>query len=177
MKLLPLLALSYAMKMTFIDLWRMYKDLLADVKHDNFDKMEEMHHLSSGFKALYTQRAMDGLLLIRQSIGGAGYSAWSGIPYLISDFSSAVTYEGDNTVMAQQSFRYLQKLYKKARMNKRVEGIYEYLHNIDHLLSMKCRASSSEDFCAIEQVDEALQACAAATVQATMDAVLMSKVR
>lgn len=63
---------------------------------------------------------MDGLMLIRQSIGGAGYTAWSGIPSIITDFSSAVTYEGDNTVMAQQSFRYLQKLYKKARKNKAI---------------------------------------------------------
>ena len=59
-----------------------------------------MHHLSSGFKSLCTQRAMDGLMQIRQSIGGAGYSAWSGIPSIVSDFSAAVTYEGDNTVMA-----------------------------------------------------------------------------
>ena len=163
------------MKLTYRDLWTMYFELQDDVKQGNFDKMEEMHHLSSGFKALFTQRTMDALLQIRQCLGGAGYSAWSGIPYLIADFSSAVTYEGDNTVMAQQSFRYLQKLYKKARMNKKVGGIYEYLHNIDHLLSSKCGASRSEDFCAIEQVDEALQACTAATVQATMDTILMSK--
>jgi len=43
---------------------------------------------------------MDGILSIRQSLGGAGYSAWSGLPHSISDFSPQVTYEGDNTVMA-----------------------------------------------------------------------------
>jgi len=41
------------------------------------------------------------MILIRQSLGGAGYSAWSGIPYLIEDYSPEVTFEGDNTVMAQ----------------------------------------------------------------------------
>ena len=35
--------------------------------------MEEMHHLTSGMKAVYTQMAMDNLLVIRQSVGGAGY--------------------------------------------------------------------------------------------------------
>ena len=70
---------------------------------------------------------MDGLMISRQSIGGAGYSAWSGIPALISDFSSSVTYEGDNTVMAQQSFRYLMKLYKKMRKGKPISKDYEYL--------------------------------------------------
>jgi len=51
-------------------------------------------------KSLFTQTTNDGLLSIRQSIGGAGYSAWSGIPYLIDDYSACVTFEGDNTVMA-----------------------------------------------------------------------------
>jgi hypothetical protein len=44
---------------------------------------------------------MDNLMIIRQSLGGAGFSAWSGIPRLIEDFSPTVTFEGDNTVMAQ----------------------------------------------------------------------------
>lgn len=38
--------------------------------------------------------------MIRQSLGGAGYTAWSGLPALIEDYSPTVTYEGDNTVMA-----------------------------------------------------------------------------
>ena len=62
--------------------------------------MEEVHHLSSGMKSNFTQITNDALQLVRQSIGGAGYSAWSHMPYLIEDFSPAVTYEGDNTVMA-----------------------------------------------------------------------------
>lgn len=43
---------------------------------------------------------MDGMYLIRQSLGGAGFTAWSGIPRIIEDYSPQVTYEGDNTVMA-----------------------------------------------------------------------------
>jgi acyl-CoA oxidase len=62
--------------------------------------MDEMHHLTSGMKSVYTQACMDGILLVRQSCGGAGYTAWSSLPYIIDDFSPVVTYEGDNTVMA-----------------------------------------------------------------------------
>ena len=89
------------MRWTFRDLWVQYFELSDGVKKGNFDRLEELHHLSSGFKSLCTQRTMEGLMLIRQCIGGAGYTAWSGIPAIITDFSSAVTYEGDNTVMAQ----------------------------------------------------------------------------
>lgn len=59
-----------------------------------------MHHLTSGMKSIFTQACMDGLLVVRQSVGGAGYSAWSNLPYLVDDVSAIVTYEGDNTVMA-----------------------------------------------------------------------------
>tara|TARA_B110000285_G_C14493780_1_gene325109 strand:+ start:165 stop:302 length:138 start_codon:yes stop_codon:yes gene_type:complete len=44
---------------------------------------------------------IDGMLVARQSVGGAGYSAWSGIPRQIEEYSPLVTLEGDNTVMAQ----------------------------------------------------------------------------
>ena len=175
MKLLPLLALSFAMKQTFHDLWIQYFNLLDDVKNEKFDGVEEMHHLSSGFKSLCTQRAMDGLMLIRQSIGGAGYTAWSGIPSIITDFSSAVTYEGDNTVMAQQSFRYLKKLYKSARKNKTISSDYEYLYKIDYLLQSKCKATNPEFFCDIENVHNTLQACTASIVHTTLDTVLKSQ--
>ena len=60
-----------------------------------------MHHFSSGMKTVYTQQTMDGLIILRQCIGGAGYSAWSSLPRLIDDLSPVVTYEGDNTIMAQ----------------------------------------------------------------------------
>jgi hypothetical protein len=60
-----------------------------------------MHHISSGMKSIITEMSMKALSTVRLSLGGAGYTAWSGIPYLIEDFSSIPTLEGDNTVMAQ----------------------------------------------------------------------------
>jgi len=72
-----------------------------------------MHHISSGFKSIFTQITMDAIGKIRLSIGGAGFSGWSGLPYLIEDFSAVPTFEGDNTVMAQESAKYLLKLYKR----------------------------------------------------------------
>jgi len=42
----------------------------------------------------------DGIDLIRQNCGGAGFSAWSGLPQHYFDYAPVPTYEGDNTVMA-----------------------------------------------------------------------------
>lgn len=175
MKLLPLLAISMAMKFTSLDLWNKYYDFIDNMKKDNFDSVELMHHLSAGYKSLFTQRTMDGLMLIRQCIGGAGYTAWSGIPLLIQDFAPAVSYEGDNTVLAQQSFRYLQKLYKLARSNLKVAKEFEYLTKIDQTLKLQCKATTPEEFCCVEQVSEALEACTAAVVHNTMQTILKSK--
>lgn len=73
---------------------------------------------------------MDGLLQIRQSVGGAGFTAWSGLPNLIADYSPCVTFEGDNTVMAQQAAKYLQKLVKKVYKGETVSGYFSYLNEL-----------------------------------------------
>jgi hypothetical protein len=64
-----------------------YKTLLIQINEDKFDMLDEMHHLTSGFKSMFTNHTYQGLLAIRQALGGAGYSAWSAIPYYIDQFS------------------------------------------------------------------------------------------
>ena len=72
---------------------------MEDIKHNKFDLLDVFSHLSSGMKAVYTQVALDGILTVRQSIGGAGYSAWGGIVQIIDELSAYVTYKGENTIM------------------------------------------------------------------------------
>lgn len=101
MKLFPLLAQSYGMGLAHKYVLDKYQKLMEDVKKGEFGLLDELHHFTSGMKSVFTQASFDGLLQIRQSVGGAGYSAWSGLPYCIDDWSPACTFEGDNTVMAQ----------------------------------------------------------------------------
>lgn len=100
MKLFPLLATQFAQQFASEHLNIIFKQLMKDIETKKFGLLEICHHYSSGMKSVYTQSAMDGLVSIRQSLGGAGYSAWSGIPRLIEDYSPNPTFEGDNTVMA-----------------------------------------------------------------------------
>jgi len=58
--------------------------------------------------------------------------------------------------MAQQAFKFLQKLYKKVRKNEKVTGIYSYLNNIDELIKMKLNTKSAEDFTNIDFLEHAL---------------------
>ena len=100
MKLVPLLAAGIAFELAHSHVKDKYDQLLRDISSQKFDLLDEMHHLTSGMKSVFTQTTNDGLYTIRQSLGGAAYSAWSGIPAIIERFNPCVTYEGDNTVMA-----------------------------------------------------------------------------
>ena len=77
---------------------------------------------------------------------------------MIADYSPEVTYEGDNTVMAQQSFNYLRKLLKKLEDGKiKEQGFFDYLNEISELCKMKCTASNPDYFLNLENIHTALK--------------------
>ena len=134
--------------------------LLEGIEKDNFSKLDLMHHYTAGMKAIFTQDQVDHLQQMRQAGGGAGYSAWSNIPRVIEDSSPYVTFEGDNTVMLQQSFNLIIKLLKKQKKGQditKIDFVFTYLTKIDETLRKKCKAQTVDDFININAVDECLQ--------------------
>lgn len=112
-----------------------YLLLLEDLKAEKFGRLDFLHHLLSGFKSLFSQEANDGILAVRQALGGAGYTAWSGLPAQFDHASPAVTFEGDNTVMAIQSTNYLKRLIKQLGKGEKVENpVLSYLNEMDELV-------------------------------------------
>lgn len=57
----------------------MYTKLISDIKNDNFESLDLMHHYASGFKAMFTSETHNRLEQIRQSLGGVGFSDFSGV--------------------------------------------------------------------------------------------------
>lgn len=96
MRLFPILAALFAQSFTQDHIVDKYYQMSNEIKKQNFKNLDLMHHYTSGMKSLFTQEAYDSLLQIRQCIGGAGYSAWSGIPRLIEDYSPQITFEGQH---------------------------------------------------------------------------------
>ena len=127
MKLFPLVASLFAQSITGDIIANDSNQLEKDFKEENFSNLDVLHHFCAGMKAVYSQETIDALFLIRQCLGGAGYSAWSGIPLLIEDWSPFVTFEGDNTVMAQQCSNFLFKELKKAKSGSKRSDVFEYL--------------------------------------------------
>ena len=164
MKLFPLIAQAFAMAISAEHIRQLYYQMMNDVKIQKFTILDVLHHFCSGMKSLYTQQVTDGLYVVRQSIGGAGFSAWSGIPRIIEDYAPQVTFEGDNTVMAHQCTNYLLKQAKKANQGKsrtKLDGAFTYLSELDALKTKRCSASGAAHFLNLEILDEALKVNAA----------------
>lgn len=71
--------------------------------------MNPMHTILSGLKALYCGEVYEGIKVIRECCGAAGFSSFSSIPTLIDTVSPYVTLEGDYVVMNLQTARSLIK--------------------------------------------------------------------
>ena len=65
----------------------------------DFSMLGPMHTILSGFKALWTNIGYEGVKIVRECCGAAGFTNFSGIPVTIHTLSSYVTLEGDSVVM------------------------------------------------------------------------------
>ena len=70
----------------------------------------DLHGLIAGFKALTTWDGEKFSEILKQACGGHGYMQMSGLSRIHNDFGFGYQMtEGDNTVMAQQTSKYLLK--------------------------------------------------------------------
>lgn len=109
-----------------------------------------------------TYEAID---LVRTNCGGSGYSAHSLLPQIFSDYSPVPTYEGDNTVMAQQCFSYLSKKIKKIEQGTPATKPFDYLNNIEQLCSARSTATSIDEFLDLDHLETAVAVRAAFRVR------------
>lgn len=106
-KLGCLLADACLMSVTGNFVIKQYRIMEDQMKQNNYDNLDFMHHLTAGLKAIYATMTYHGIDACRMACGGAGYSAHSLLPGLFSDYSPVPTYEGDTTVMAKQCLSHI----------------------------------------------------------------------
>lgn len=68
-------------------------------KRQDFSLLGPIHTILSGLKALWTNDMYEGVKVIRETCGAAGFLNSSGIPIIIDFVSPMVTLEGDKVVM------------------------------------------------------------------------------
>ncbi|TRY67780.1 hypothetical protein TCAL_02920 [Tigriopus californicus] len=106
-----LVPLSMCVGFVFVgqNLWQAYSHIQQDIEEGNFDKLPELHALSSGLKALVTQECADAMDSLRRACGGHGFMCNSNLPRLWGLVTASCTYEGENTVLQLQVARFVMK--------------------------------------------------------------------
>ncbi|KAJ9602127.1 hypothetical protein H2200_013487 [Cladophialophora chaetospira] len=127
-RLLPLLAATYALHFTGKSMIKLYNEnqkrmsagdagKLADSTRQpgpeelnpGTDLLADLHSTSCALKSYGSTVAAEGLEVCRRACGGHGYSSFSGIGSWYADYLPTVTWEGDNYMLTQQVSRYLLK--------------------------------------------------------------------
>jgi len=62
---------------------KIYIDFVKEIENgsEDFKPLKILHHFSSGLKAFYTWQIYNSIGVLREACGGAGFSAFSGLPY------------------------------------------------------------------------------------------------
>lgn len=108
-RILPLLATTFALHYTALAMRAVYQDARQDVEKGNFQSLANMHSMSSGLKSLCTTLTADGIETCRRAMGGHGFGGGSGLIQVNNDYLSKPTVEGDNWMITQQVAAYLIK--------------------------------------------------------------------
>ncbi|ODH48454.1 hypothetical protein GX48_05431 [Paracoccidioides brasiliensis] len=112
-RLLPLLAKGTALVLVGQNIKRAFDEYSEVViKTGNTSQLEDLHLQTVGAKVYSTDITANGVEICRIACGGHGYSALSGFGQMYAHTVNAVTYEGDNYVIAQQVPRAINKHYK-----------------------------------------------------------------
>lgn len=153
-RLLPLLAATYALHFTGKGMINLYEEnqkrmngnvgKLSDANrapgpeelNPGTDLLADLHATSCALKALASTTAAEGLEVCRRACGGHGYSSFSGIGSWYADYLPTVTWEGDNYMLTQQVSRYLLKsarsvLRGKAADNDTTRFLSEFIRRRD----------------------------------------------
>jgi acyl-CoA oxidase len=160
-KLINLLASTFAMQLTGLQIRKVYENLLVDLDKTSpsspkmaatLDNLKEIHATSAGMKAMCTWKTLDMIEQCRQSCGGFGYLAYANLSAMYQDHAVQCTWEGDNTVLTLQTGRYLVGCLRDLKKGKTLPKGVGYLNGIPSLLSKSCGA---RDVGQLEVIQEA----------------------
>ncbi|CDW76918.1 acyl-coenzyme a oxidase [Stylonychia lemnae] len=168
-KIIPAIAQVVVQNLARNHINNIYQAYILDLEKgsDNFKPLKVIHHLVSGLKANYTQNSYETMSKLRESCGGAGYLSSSGLPSLIQEYAAQVTYEGDNTVMLQQSARYIIDGVSKNKKYK--EDALTYLNDLPQQFLNLPVINKHQDLSKLESVLDALRVRSAFFIHKTIN--------
>lgn len=173
-RLLPLLAQTFAFYFTGKEVRKLYTNLMDKLNTFQPDEnkadlaaivevLKETHSTSAGLKAFTTWGCLHTIEQCRQTLGGHGYSKYSGLSVMYNDFAVQCTWEGDNTILMLQLGRYLISSYREALEGKTHPAGLAYMNNRNPVYA--CKAMNREDFADPDLIQQAYDIVSLATVK------------
>ncbi|XP_048479406.1 peroxisomal acyl-coenzyme A oxidase 3 [Plutella xylostella] len=177
-RLLPYLAAAFAQRI-FCN-WFSKSHVLITIKNmmgvDDNSAMRgiEVHALSSAAKPICGWTARDGIQNCRECCGGHGYLKAACLGDLRNDNDANCTYEGENSLLLQQTSNWLLSLWQKRQEPGALDyplGSVKFLENADELLRKKCPWSKEEDFAKADNLIQMYNWLTAFTLKQTYEKV------
>ncbi|KAI9597771.1 acyl-CoA dehydrogenase/oxidase C-terminal [Syncephalis fuscata] len=147
-RLIPLIAQSHAIIAGTNQLNELFVQLNKDLVNNDVHLLPEAHALSCCLKSLCTKMAADGIETARRSLGGHGYSAFSGFGIMYGHFISTNTVEGDNFLITQQTARFLLKVLQQQQTqpSHSLPNSANYFKHMDTLLTSQCDVTEKKQW-------------------------------
>lgn len=173
-RLLPLLAQAYAMHFTSVEMTKLHERLTEQLNRlQPGDKdtevvlqtLKETHATSAGLKAFCTWNCLNTIEQCRQSLGGHGYSSYTGLAMMYNDFAVQCSWEGDNTILTLQSGRYLIGCYREAKEGKKQSIGVNYLNKLPHILTKQCHVTETSAMVDLNVIGESFDVVCANLVK------------
>eukprot|EP00039_Didymoeca_costata_P016857 m.307463 g.307463 ORF g.307463 m.307463 type:complete len:759 (-) comp16462_c1_seq3:1104-3380(-) len=154
-RIMPLIATAYALNFTSLYMQRVaspeglkdtsepeepVRSLYGDDDAGEMDAeatLRDLHATCAGLKSFATWATYYGIDTCRQAMGGHGYSGYSGLSRMFADFAVQCTWEGDNTVMALQTARYLVASFAQLKAGGTLVGSVSYLNSLPRINQTK----------------------------------------
>ena len=110
------------------------------------DKVVEMHALLSVFKPISTNIVQQRIQGLREILGGHGYSRFNMIGLWRNNNDINLTWEGDNTVLIQQTARFIMNSLKKKMKGKEVKfKSLSFLSKFEDVSNEKLNVQDAKD--------------------------------
>ncbi|CAL1532088.1 unnamed protein product [Lymnaea stagnalis] len=126
-KIFPAVAAMYSIFFTSQRMTKAYNDSLPELLNGNNALLAEFHSQSSAMKALCGEISAEHVEIMRRALGGHGFMKLSGLTDLHHASLVLITIEGENTVLYQQTARYILKQLAAAVSGEHVRGTSAYL--------------------------------------------------
>ncbi|ORX97270.1 acyl-CoA oxidase [Basidiobolus meristosporus CBS 931.73] len=176
-RLLPLLAESIAVNFTSMEVLKLYNELMHKLQNSRPDQdltetielLKETHATTAGLKAFCTWNCLNAIEQCRQACGGHGYSGYTGLASMYSDFAVQCTWEGDNTILTLQTGRSLISNYLNIKRGRNVSKGFHYLKKAEQLSTLRCPGDDVASIANLETISEAWSVVAANAVKTSAE--------